>query len=224
MSDTTQEMSAEAKAELARKMDTPIGNMPITMNTLNSIANLPAIPDHYKGKPKEMLAAALMGREIGIGPMTSINNIDLIDGNVSMRAKLMSALIHRAGHVIVVEEQTPEVARLKCLRYHRPTGTLIDAGIIEYTKEDAETAGAMKRGTYKQHPKAMLTNRALTLAARTIYADVLAGFAYTAEEVEMSDEVEPIPMELEVSEMQAAEAAATVILDAEVVAESGEQE
>lgn len=210
-------LTPEQEAEIEKKMNTPIKDVPITMKLLESIANLPAIPDHYKGKPKEMMAAVLMGREIGIGGMTAINNIDLIDGNVSLRAKLMSALIHQHGHIMIVEEQSTERAAFKCQRYHRQLNQLIDVGVIEYTWEDAEASGKSSQGTYKKHRRAMLSNRALTLAARTVFADALAGFAYTIEELGINDEYEPIPPNLE-----EAQASVEVLLDAEVITDGGE--
>lgn len=202
----------------AAKLATPVSEIPITMKLIDRLANLPSMPKHYQGKPQEILAATFMGREIGIGPVTSWNNIDIIEGSVSMRAKLMSALVLRAGHVIVIEEQTAEVARLKCLRYHKQTNQLLDVGTVEYTKQDAETAGNDAKQNYEQHPKAMLTNRALTLACRTVFSDALMGFAYVGEELGTS-EVEEIPEfgEVDVTDLEAAEANVSAVIEAEVV-------
>jgi len=198
-------------------MNRPLEDMPITMQTLISIQNLPAIPEHYRGKPKEMMAAALLGREINVGPMTSINMIDLIDGTVSLRAKLVSALILRDGHVLVVKEQTTERAAMQCFRWHRQSNQLIDVGLLEYTVEDATLAGDINKSTYKKHGKAMLTNRLLTLIGRTVFSDCLTGFAYTAEEIGISDQVDDIPeAHLEISELDAAAVTAAVVLDGEV--------
>lgn len=211
------ELTPEQKAELARKMETPIGDMPITMNTIVKLSEMPSIPDHYKGKPQDMLAAALVGRELGVGPMTAINNIDLIDGTISMRAKLMSGLILRQGHIIKTLEQTATRCALECHRYHRQTNQLIEVGVVEYTMEDAEAAGDARKGPYKKYPKAMLTNRALSLAARTFYGDVLGIGQYMSEEVGLSDDVDEIPADLLVDDSDAAEALVGAVLDAEVV-------
>lgn len=210
-------LTTEEKEDLARKMNTPLSEVPVTMQLLRSIQDLPSIPEHYRGKPKEMMTAIILGREIGVEPMTSINNIDLIEGTVSLRAKLVSALIHRRGHIIVVLEQSRTRAAFKCMRYHPQTNQLIDVGEVEYTLEDAEGAGLLsKKGkAWKQHPKAMLTNRCLTLAARTVFADALMGFAYTAEELGINEDYEPIPEEIEVT-VEEATAVVETVLDAEV--------
>lgn len=186
--------SKESPSELA------VSDAPVTFKTMVMLAGLPSTPEAYQNNPAGMWAASLQGRELGIGPMTSINNIDVIDGTISMRAKLMSALIHRGGHIIKVTEQSTERAAFTCFRYHRQTNTLIEVGDLEYTLADAELAGDVKKPTYKKHPKAMLTNRLLTLAGRTFYGDCLAGIGYTADEIGLSDEVDPIPIELEFDE------------------------
>lgn len=173
-----------------------VQEMPVTYKTLKTLSTSPTIPEVYRDRPGDMLAVALQGRELGIGPMTAINNIDMIDGTISMRAKLMSALIHAAGHIIKTVKQETEVCELECWRWHQPSGELIMVGNIEYTLEDATLAKDASKPTYKKHPKAMLTNRALTLAARTFYGDVLAGIGYTADEVGLDVEIDDIPTEL----------------------------
>lgn len=186
-----------------------IEEMPVTYRTLQAIANSPTVPKAYQGKPNDMLAVALQGKELGIGPLTAINNIDMIEGTISMRAKLMSALIFGAGHIIKTLEQTTEVAQLQCYRWHAPSQELIEVGTVTFDRSDAEASGDAKKPTYKKYAKAMLTNRAMTLAARTFYGDVLAGVGYTPDEVGIQAEPDDIPLEL-VKE----------VLDAEVVDES----
>lgn len=180
-----------------------ISDQPVTYNTLSEISKSPTVPEHYRGKPRDMLAVALQGREIGIGPLTSVNNMEVIDGTISMRAKLMSALIHGAGHIIKTLEQTPEIAKLECYRWHHQSRELIKVGVVEYTMDDAELAKDKGKGTYKKHPKAMLTNRAMTLAARTFYGDCLAGVGYIPAELDSAVDEDDIPVELLKEELDA---------------------
>lgn len=188
-----------------------IEEMPITAKTLAILSSSPTIPKAYQGKPNDMLSVALQGREIGVGPMTAINNMDMIDGTISMRAKLMSALIFAAGHIIKTERQDREACVLRCFRWHIPTKELVEVGTVEFTLEDAEASGDVKKGTYKKYIRAMLSNRAMTLAARTFYGDTLAGVGYTLDEVSIDVEPEDIPAELLIEELDA-----EVIEEAEV--------
>ena len=169
-----------------------VQEMPVTYKTLQTLSTSPTIPKQYQGKPNDMLAVALQGRELGIGPLTSVNNIDMIDGTISMRAKLMSALIFGAGHIIKTIEASEDMAHIRCYRYHPQLNELIDVGELTWTREDAERAGDIKKGTYSKYIKNMLMNRALTFAARTFYGDCLAGIGYTADEVGFTDDLEQL--------------------------------
>ena len=180
-----------------------IQEMPVTYKTLQTISASPTVPKVYQGKPNDMLAVALQGRELGIGPVTAINNLDMIDGTISMRAKLMSALIFGNGHIIKTLKQDTSACELECWRWHAPSGELIKLGVVEYTIEDAKAAKDAGKDTYKKHPKSMLTNRALTLAARTFYGDVLAGIGYTPDEVNFQASPDDIPVELVKEELEA---------------------
>jgi len=195
-----------ATTEVPASQLVPIDEAKVTYRTLVTLSTLPSTPEAYQGKPQEMLAACLQGRELGLGPLTSINNIDVIDGTISMRAKLMSALIHGQGHIIKTTAQTREVCELECYRYHSQTNQLIKVGTVTYDTDDAEAAGDAKKPTYRKHAKAMLTNRAMTLAARTFYGDCLAGIGYTSWELGHDDEPDPIPVELELDEKHDIEA------------------
>jgi hypothetical protein len=180
-----------------------VQDMPVTYKTLVTLSTSPTVPEAYRNKPGDMLAVALQGRELGIGPMTSINNLDMIDGTISMRAKLMSALIHAAGHIIMTVKQEVDICELQCWRWHSPSNELVMVGNVSYTLEDATLAKDAKKDTYKKHPKGMLTNRALTLAARTFYGDVLAGIGYTAGELDPNISEDDIPVELLKQELDA---------------------
>lgn len=183
-------MTEDKKAELS------VQEMPVTYQTLKLLSTSPTVPEVYRNRPADMLAVALQGREIGIGPMTAVNNMDMIDGTISMRAKLMSALIFSAGHIVKTVTQTREACALECYRWHPGLRELILVGTVEYTLEDAELAGDAAKKTYKKHAKAMLTNRALTLAARTFYGDVLAGVGYTPDELSLDRDIDDVPTEL----------------------------
>lgn len=203
-------MTEETGSELS------VQDQPVTYQTLKFLSKSPTVPEHYRNRPRDMLAVALQGREIGVGPMTAVNNMEVIDGTISMRAKLYSALIHGAGHIIKILEQSGETAKLECYRYHPQLNELINVGIVEYTIDDATAAGDAKKGTYKKHAKAMLTNRAMTLAGRTFYGDCLAGIGYTPAELDKSLTEDDIAVELVKEELDGIEVTDDTI-EAEIV-------
>ena len=164
----------------------PVAELAITMPRLIALATAdqPTIPQRYVGKPRDMVTAIWMGREIGLAPMESIMSIYLVNGAAALSGKVMSALIHRAGHIIKVTSEV-DGAEVVCCRWHAPSGELVEVGTVTFTAEDAKRAGLTPKSkpTYGQYPQMMLTWRAVSFAARLYYADVISGLGYVPEEI-----------------------------------------
>jgi hypothetical protein len=174
-----------------------VADLAITMPRLIALATAaqPTIPERYVGKPRDMVTAIWLGREMGLQPMTSIMELYLVNGSVGMSGKSMSALIHSKGHILRVELGEEEVI-VHCSRWHEPSKQLIEVGTVSFTKEDAKRAGLWNQDTYQSYPQQMLAWRAISRAARIYYADVLMGVSYVPEEVGYDldiDEVEALP-------------------------------
>lgn len=54
------------------------------------------LPSYYK-TPEQVAVAVLQGKEIGLEPMSAMNNIAVIDGKPSLGIHVIAALIKRAG-------------------------------------------------------------------------------------------------------------------------------
>lgn len=93
----------EVVGELAPVMASPAVNG-YTVSQLVKIAQLISgavtLPKALRGKPDDVLAVMLAGRELGIGPMHSTRMIEVIQGQTALRTELKLALAHRAGHDI----------------------------------------------------------------------------------------------------------------------------
>ena len=174
----------------------PVAELAITMPRLIALATAdqPTIPQRYVGKPRDMVTAIWMGREIGLAPMESIMSIYLVNGAAALSGKVMSALIHRAGHIIKVTSEV-DGAEVVCYRWHAPSGELVEVGTVSFTAEDAKRAGLTPKSkpTYGQYPQMMLTWRAVSFAARLYYADVISGLGYVPEEIGVDVEDETLP-------------------------------
>lgn len=72
------------------------------------------LPDALRGKPEDILAVMLAGRELGIGPMQATRQIDIIQGQTALRSELKLALAKRAGHDIRPIVREPGRVRVKC--------------------------------------------------------------------------------------------------------------
>src|SRR5262250_2477865 len=62
------------------------------------IYDTPFVPDGLRGSAPAVAAAMLAGREMGLGIMTSLANIDVIRGKPSQKPLLMRAMIQAQGH------------------------------------------------------------------------------------------------------------------------------
>src|SRR5688572_19437976 len=64
------------------------------------MANTEVVPKQYRGKPDDIIAAGLYGRELGFGLATALNLIDVIEGNPEINAEGKLALIRSRGHSV----------------------------------------------------------------------------------------------------------------------------
>lgn len=210
-------------AEAAKKLPA-IADIEINPQTLKMLMQTPTIPARYKDSPtgaNDMLAVSMWGRELGIGFFTSIYELFLVNGQASMQGKLMLGLIWRAGHKITVDiDETSST--IHCWR--RVEGVLEHMGDIEFNVEDATRAGLIDKETYVKYPKSMLTWRAVSLASRIYFPDVILGIGYIPEELNIDAPMEPVPEGVIVNddgslEMERALMVAEDILEAVVVDE-----
>lgn len=173
----------------------PVGDIPITMNTLALLATTPAVPERYKGNVNDMLAAVLYGRSLGIDPIIAINELFLVDGKVSMTGKQMSDLVHRRGHQLRLRISAKESV-VEAWRRDPWSHQLDMVGEFKFTDADAKKAGLSQKVAWVNYPDMMRTWRAITWACRTVFADCLGGAGYIPEEFDVEGyDVEPIPVD-----------------------------
>ena len=166
----------------------------VNEQTLKMLMQTPTVPERYRESStgaNDMLAVYMWGRELGVGFWTSIYELFLVNGQSSMQGKLMLALVWRAGHKITVDiDETSST--IHCWR--REEGVLEHMGDVTFDVEDATRAGLIDKDTYVKYPKSMLTWRAVSLASRIYYPDVLLGMGvYVPEEVNIISPIEPVP-------------------------------
>lgn len=164
---------------------TDLSHTPFTWKTLTAIANTEFVPSGLRGKPEALLAAVYFGRELGLGPMQSMNMIDIIDGKPSLSAELQNARIREAGHSVTTLDWTDQVATLKGVRADNG-----DEMTVSFTADMAKRAGLTNKNNWKNYPEAMLFARALSMLARALFPDVFAAaHVYTADELGSSEYV-----------------------------------
>jgi RecT family len=146
------------------------------MRLASRIHNTRFVPKALRGDPHEVLACILTGQELGLGPMTSLRMINVIDGRPAAGAELMRALVNRAGHRLSVVEAAQDHVTLYGQR--RDTGS---SATVTWTVEDAKRAQLWGKGAWATYPRSMLLARATSELCRQIFSDVIGGL-YTPEE------------------------------------------
>ncbi len=144
----------------------------------------------YKGNEHGVIMIMLAARELGIPPMAALNGgIHLIQGKVEISARMMSALIRKAGHSLMVKESTDDICVVE--------GVRVDNGnrfTASYTLQDAQKAGLVRSGGgWTKFPKDMCFARAMSRLARQLFSDVI-GIGYVEGEIQDKDPIEPMPV------------------------------
>src|SRR5271168_61475 len=135
------------------------------------IANTAAVSGLYSsvGSEQKIFMILLAARELGILPMQALNGgIWNIQGKIEISARLMNAMIRRAGHSIRIVESTSR----KCII----EGRRVDNGdtfTAQFTIEDAHAAGLSNRPTWKAYTEDMLFARAMSRLGRRLFSDVI---------------------------------------------------
>lgn len=144
----------------------------------------------YKGIGDQagVMMIMLAARELGIPAMQALNGgINIINGKVEISARMMSALIRKAGHQIQIRESTDNTCIL--LGRRADNG---DTATVSYTLAEAQKAGLVKAsGGWVKNPKDMCFARAISRLARQLFSDVI-GIGYVEGEIKQVD-AEPIP-------------------------------
>lgn len=185
----------------------PLTEVPFTWKTAYMLSESPTVPEHLRDKPEDIVATILNGRELGLAPMESINNLYMVNGKISLSGKTMLGLIRKAGHRPKLDITTKGTI-IECYRLIED-GTQELQGTVGFDINDVKTAKLSKKDTYIEYPQMMMAWRAVSMAARFFYSDCITAGAYTPEEMEMEAFV---PDEM-------ADSNVIEILDAEEVAE-----
>lgn len=158
--------------------------VPQAASLADQIARTDFAPAGLRGKPEAVMAAMLTGHEIGIGPMQALSEISVINGRPCMSAKLMRALVHRAGHDLWFEAKGNTKVTICARRADWPEDRVAK---VTWTMDDAKAAGLAGGQNYRKYPRAMLAARATGEICRDNFADVLGGIGYTPEELSDGD-------------------------------------
>jgi hypothetical protein len=169
------------------------------MMVYNTMAKQAVTSKMYKGIGDEagVMMIMLSARELGIPAMSALNGgLNIIQGKVEISARMMNALIRKAGHQITVKESTNSSCTL--------IGKRCDTGetlMASFTVAEAQLAGLVKQGGgWTKWPKDMCFARALSRLARQLFSDVI-GIGYVEGEIRAAEVEVIIPDDIQHEEV-----------------------
>ena len=179
-----QPSAAEVAVPPANDTDSWVAIVQDIIKIANVVYDTPFVPDGLRGSAPAVAAAMLAGREMGLGIMTSLANIDIIKGKPTQKALLMRAMILSRGHKL--EDVDISDVRVVVRGCRKGESTWAEAS---FTAEQAKRAG-IDLGKY---PVDKLYARATSRLARRKFADVIMGMPYSAEELEDGEVLDEAP-------------------------------
>lgn len=146
---------------------------------------------HIKN-PQQAMVIMQFGRELGLGPGTSLQSVYEVNGVPALKTSVIAARIKtvpwqgtkKPRYDYRILERSDKRAALEFFE-RDDDGVLKSRGVAEYTIEDARKTPEFSRNSnYKTRPRAMLFARALTEGARVFTPDCLGGIVpYCPEEL-----------------------------------------
>lgn len=165
--------------------------VPQTLAQAQQVAEILArsqfVPDCFRGKPGDVMAAVMYGAELGLGPMASLQNIAVINGRPSIWGDAVMALLaaHPAFRGINEEFEGGPIESLTAVcQIWRRGHSAPFVGTFSYP--DAKRAGLLDRkGPWHTYPKDMLMWKARHRAVRQGFADMLKGLAFVEDSMDI---------------------------------------
>jgi len=122
------------------------------------------------------------GKELGLQPIFSLQNLHVINNKISVSANAMAFLVKRSGRY---DYEVTKSTDTDCtvVFYEYRNGERVKIGDSSFTLDDAKRAGLTGNPTWGKYPKNMCFSRAISNGARMYCPDAIGG-VYTEEEME----------------------------------------
>jgi hypothetical protein len=212
-------VSSESTPEkLPVPVDGLISDLDQSFRLAQALATSALLPGDVRGKPADVLAILLYGRELGIGPMQALSTIYAVKGRPMLSADLWRAKAHQAGHKTWFtddgmdnEKATFHIQRRGEQRVHALTYTIqhaAQAGLCRIGETGQPIARSAKgdKLPWETQTSVMLRNRATSQLAKMVCPEVALGFYIEGDilddEPDQTTTVEQIvePVEIDVTD------------------------
>ena len=156
------------------------------------VSRTQAIPQAYQGKPDDIVATVIMGADLGLSPMQSLQNIAVIRGKPTVWGDGLLAICQShpnfGGITEWLEDNgTPQATAHCCVK--RRAGDEVIETVRTFSVDQAKRASLWgNKGPWSQYPERMLQMRARGFACRDAFADALRGIMPREEVMDYNNE------------------------------------
>jgi hypothetical protein len=174
---TTPDTTPAVRTTATPSPTTPPAEWSVIVSQAEILARSSVVPSAYRGRPENVIAAAITGRTFGWDVMAAMRNGHVIEGTYAIRPEAQVGLVRGAGHSITGEATSSRAT---------VTGVRADTGdtmTVEWTLDDAKAAGLLGKSNWRQYPSDMLWARAVSQLCRRLFPDVTLGLSYTPDEL-----------------------------------------
>ena len=189
------DLMPSGKTQISTSMTTAGGLIPHDLDQLWRLATMMAksgmMPKGIQ-TPEAVAVAVQMGLEVGLSPMSAVQNIAVINGRPSLWGDSVLALVRASGFLDSFDERIDgDGGQMVAVCIAKRSG---QESFIErtFSVNDAKTAGLWdKPGPWSQYPKRMLQMRARSWCLRDGFGDVLKGLRVAEEVIDITPEPKP---------------------------------
>jgi len=199
----------------------PLNAMITTMDDVYSLASAIFKSGAFQGikNPETAIVRILLGRELGLQPMMSINKIHITEAkDVIIETMAMASSAMAQGVRWEVLKKDPTGCKLRIYK----TGGDIPDHSESFTIEDATRADLAWKDNWKKYPEEMCYNRCLSKGLRVFDPRIGAGY-YTKEEMEGVDKF-GVPPQRQPETQDHAAPNKNEVIEGEIVEEEDYQE
>ena len=154
-------------------------------NSLSAIsAGLAPSKLHQHHNPADAYFAVMIGRDLGLSPAASLQNIYNVNGRPSLYADMKLALVKRHPEYAGCEIKSDTSQCTITLKRKNANG-IIDTVVSMFTIKDAERAKLTGKDNWKMYPQRMLKARALSYACNDLFPDAMIGLISAEEAADL---------------------------------------
>lgn len=136
------------------------------------------VPPALHGRPDEIAAQILYGRDVNLPPMIALAQINIIDRRPSLSALAMRGLAQNKGVKFRLDDSSEVRCKMSALAPGDANWTT-----VTWTIDRAKKLGLTGKQNWTKQPQAMLIARATSELCRLVAAPLFLGMSYSTEEL-----------------------------------------